>query len=101
MDAKFHSQQGGFYTTFYDGLTFATVHGAGHEVPAYQPEKALELLRLFLDGRAIFEMSSSSSSSSPNSDQLSSSQIFLFVIGALLVVVSVISALVSFKDFII
>eukprot|EP00041_Stephanoeca_diplocostata_P033361 m.1101152 g.1101152 ORF g.1101152 m.1101152 type:complete len:154 (+) comp24322_c0_seq13:3161-3622(+) len=29
-------------------LVFATVRGAGHEVPEYQPERALELIRRFL-----------------------------------------------------
>lgn len=31
-----------------------TVRYAGHEVPAYQPQPALELLRGFLDG-SIFD----------------------------------------------
>lgn len=31
-------------------LTFATVHGAGHEVPAYRPEEALVLFQKFLSG---------------------------------------------------
>jgi len=31
-------------------LAFATVHGAGHEVPAYKPDIALHLWRSFLNG---------------------------------------------------
>jgi carboxypeptidase C (cathepsin A) len=30
-------------------LTFATVHGAGHEVPTYKPEEAFVLFKAFLD----------------------------------------------------
>jgi len=29
-------------------FTFATVHGAGHEVPSYKPEQAFEMLKNFL-----------------------------------------------------
>ena len=32
-------------------LTFVTVHGAGHEVPAYRPMEALEMLRNYLHGQ--------------------------------------------------
>ena len=35
----------------YKGLTYATVKGAGHMVPADQPERALELFRVFLEGK--------------------------------------------------
>merc|ERR1712167_241163 len=39
------NQVGGYITHFGGaGLTFATVHGAGHEVPTYKGEAALELL---------------------------------------------------------
>ncbi|KAJ4970613.1 hypothetical protein NE237_003712 [Protea cynaroides] len=38
----------------YEGnLTFATVRGAGHEVPLYQPRRALELLQSFIEGTRI------------------------------------------------
>jgi hypothetical protein len=43
-------QQAGYLTQFSDSLSFATVHGAGHEVPAYQPEIAMELFSRYLDG---------------------------------------------------
>ncbi|KAL7206561.1 hypothetical protein ACSBR2_019304 [Camellia fascicularis] len=34
----------------YDGLTFTTVRGAGHQVPTFQPRKALALFKMFLAG---------------------------------------------------
>ncbi|GMH07358.1 hypothetical protein Nepgr_009198 [Nepenthes gracilis] len=44
-----NSQVGG-YVVGYEGLTFVTVRGAGHEVPSYQPERALALISSFLQG---------------------------------------------------
>lgn len=50
-------QTAGFVTTFHinadtnASLAFATVHGAGHEVPAYRPKEALALLKNFLAGK--------------------------------------------------
>lgn len=45
-----NSEVGG-YTMVYDrNLTFATVRGAGHEVPSYQPARALVLINSFLHG---------------------------------------------------
>ncbi|XP_042423484.1 serine carboxypeptidase II-3-like [Zingiber officinale] len=45
-----NSEVGG-YTVVYDhNLTFATVRGAGHEVPSYQPARALEMVKSFLQG---------------------------------------------------
>ena len=41
---------GGFLTTFEGSFSFATVHTAGHEVPAYQPAAALVVFASFLDG---------------------------------------------------
>ncbi|KAL1559579.1 Serine carboxypeptidase-like 40, variant 2 [Salvia divinorum] len=41
----------GGYTQVYKGnLTFATVRGAGHQVPSFQPARALSLIMHFLDG---------------------------------------------------
>ncbi|KAF4346886.1 hypothetical protein G4B88_014994 [Cannabis sativa] len=41
----------GGYTEVYKGeLTFSTVRGAGHQVPSYQPRRALSLIKHFLDG---------------------------------------------------
>jgi serine carboxypeptidase-like clade II len=44
--------QVGGYRLGYEGLTFATVRGAGHMVPYTQPSRALELFRWFLAGEA-------------------------------------------------
>eukprot|EP00904_Undaria_pinnatifida_P014235 jgi/Undpi1/9942/HiC_scaffold_28.g12396.m1 len=44
-------QVAGYQTRFNDvDLAFVTVHVAGHEVPAYQPARALKLLGSYLDG---------------------------------------------------
>ena len=57
IDSTYGKQQAGFLTTFTEGLSFATVHHAGHEVPAYQPERALQLFQNFLDGSFFFNVS--------------------------------------------
>ncbi|KAF3956590.1 hypothetical protein CMV_018292 [Castanea mollissima] len=41
----------GGYVIGYKGVTFATVRGAGHEVPSYQPERALTMISSFLTGK--------------------------------------------------
>ncbi|KAF7127262.1 hypothetical protein RHSIM_Rhsim11G0168200 [Rhododendron simsii] len=38
------------YEVVYNGLTFATVRGAGHQVPQFKPQRALGLLKKFLAG---------------------------------------------------
>ncbi|THF98221.1 hypothetical protein TEA_011952 [Camellia sinensis var. sinensis] len=44
----------GGYTEVYKGdLTFATVRGAGHQVPGYQPARALSLIVHFLAGTPL------------------------------------------------
>lgn len=44
----------GGYTQEYKGdLTFATVRGAGHEVPSFKPDRALTLITHFLAGTAL------------------------------------------------
>ncbi|KAK7291949.1 hypothetical protein RIF29_07520 [Crotalaria pallida] len=45
--------QVGGWTEVYDGLTFATVRGAGHEVPLFQPKRAYTLFRSFLAGKEL------------------------------------------------
>ncbi|XP_010549997.1 PREDICTED: serine carboxypeptidase-like 25 [Tarenaya hassleriana] len=42
--------QVGGWTEVYEGLTFATVRGAGHEVPLFKPRPALQLFKFFLRG---------------------------------------------------
>ncbi|XP_059649141.1 serine carboxypeptidase-like 40 [Cornus florida] len=50
----FLREEVGGYTQVYKGdLTFATVRGAGHQVPSYQPERALSLIMHFLAGRPL------------------------------------------------
>lgn len=45
---RVQGQTAGFCTRFDQNLTFCTVHGAGHEVPAYRPMEALALFTKFL-----------------------------------------------------
>jgi carboxypeptidase C (cathepsin A) len=50
---KVHNQTAGFVTKFHvwgGSFTFATVHGAGHEVPLYRPMEALQLFENYLTG---------------------------------------------------
>jgi carboxypeptidase C (cathepsin A) len=53
---KVEQQTAGFVTHFDLGettdatFTFATVHGAGHEVPAYRPMEALLMFKMYLRG---------------------------------------------------
>ncbi|GFP99877.1 serine carboxypeptidase 24 [Phtheirospermum japonicum] len=45
--------QVGGRTEVYEGLTFATVRGAGHEVPLFEPRRAFELFQTFLSGKNL------------------------------------------------
>ncbi|KAL3651660.1 hypothetical protein CASFOL_004662 [Castilleja foliolosa] len=45
-----NKEVGGYTQGYKGGLTFVTVRGAGHEVPTYQPERALALVQHFLKG---------------------------------------------------
>lgn len=48
---KLNGQTAGFLTRFKaTHLAFLTIHGAGHEVPAYQPEIAYDMWSKFLAG---------------------------------------------------
>ncbi|CAL9233719.1 unnamed protein product [Arabidopsis halleri] len=49
----YSGNQVGGRTEVYEGLTFVTVRGAGHEVPFFQPQSALILLRSFLAGKEL------------------------------------------------
>ncbi|KAJ9147525.1 hypothetical protein P3X46_029677 [Hevea brasiliensis] len=46
-------KQVGGWTEVYAGLTFATVRGAGHEVPLFKPRAALQLFKSFLKGKPL------------------------------------------------
>jgi serine carboxypeptidase-like clade 2 len=43
----------GGYSVIYKGLTFATVRGAGHEVPEFQPSRALTLFKYFVNEKDL------------------------------------------------
>eukprot|EP00253_Pinus_taeda_P028270 PITA_28270 len=43
----------GGYAVIYNGLTFATVRGAGHEVPEFQPSRVLTLFTYFVKEAAL------------------------------------------------
>ncbi|XP_020268604.1 serine carboxypeptidase II-2 [Asparagus officinalis] len=45
--------QVGGWTQVYEGLTFVTMRGAGHEVPLHRPKQALVLLKSFLAGSPL------------------------------------------------
>ncbi|TKY54690.1 Serine carboxypeptidase 24 [Spatholobus suberectus] len=49
----YSSGQVGGWTEVYNGLTFATVRGAGHEVPLFQPKRAYTLFKSFLAGKEL------------------------------------------------
>lgn len=49
----YSGNQVGGWTEVYDGLTFATVRGAGHEVPLFQPKRAYILFKSFLAGKEL------------------------------------------------
>ncbi|XP_022730597.1 serine carboxypeptidase II-3-like [Durio zibethinus] len=48
--AWYTNREVGGYVVEYEGLKLATVRGAGHLVPSYQPERALTLISSFLQG---------------------------------------------------
>ncbi|KAG7986503.1 hypothetical protein I3843_03G084600 [Carya illinoinensis] len=47
------NKQVGGWTEVYKGLTFATVRGAGHEVPLFKPRVALQLFKSFIRGKPL------------------------------------------------
>ncbi|KAK9699369.1 hypothetical protein RND81_08G169700 [Saponaria officinalis] len=47
------NKQVGGWTEVYEGLTFATVRGAGHEVPMFKPRAALQLFQSFLTNKPL------------------------------------------------
>ncbi|KAG2431440.1 hypothetical protein HXX76_009455 [Chlamydomonas incerta] len=46
-------QVGGYVVEYAQGLTFATVRGAGHMVPYVQPARAAKLAKFFLEGKEL------------------------------------------------
>ncbi|GMN61586.1 hypothetical protein TIFTF001_030676 [Ficus carica] len=51
-----HFEVGG-WTQEYEGLTLVSVRGAGHEVPLHRPKQALTLIRSFLSGSPLPDLS--------------------------------------------
>ncbi|KAK1434758.1 hypothetical protein QVD17_00508 [Tagetes erecta] len=51
--AWYDDGQVGGWTQTYEGLTFVTVRGAGHEVPLHKPKQALTLVKSFLAGTSM------------------------------------------------
>ncbi|KAM7508362.1 hypothetical protein LguiA_018815 [Lonicera macranthoides] len=51
--AWYDDGQVGGWTQEYEGLTFVTVRGAGHEVPLHKPKQALRLFKSFLSGTSM------------------------------------------------
>ena len=47
------SVQVGGWSEVYEGLTFASVRGAGHEVPLFQPRRAFRMFQSFLAGEPL------------------------------------------------
>lgn len=48
-----HDGEVGGWSQIYEGLTFVTVRGAGHEVPLHRPRQALVLFRHFLQNKPM------------------------------------------------
>jgi carboxypeptidase C (cathepsin A) len=48
-----HSSQVGGWSQVYTNLTFTTVRDSGHQVPLYQPGRALQLFKYFLKGQSL------------------------------------------------
>lgn len=51
--AWYEDGQVGGWTQEYEGLTFVTVRGAGHEVPKFRPKQASTLFKSFLSGSSM------------------------------------------------
>ncbi|KAK1295685.1 Serine carboxypeptidase-like 34 [Acorus calamus] len=49
----YHYNQVGGWTIYYEGLTFVTVRGSGHQVPTYAPKRSLQLLINFLANKKL------------------------------------------------
>ncbi|KAL7606256.1 hypothetical protein Lser_V15G18896 [Lactuca serriola] len=47
----YYNKEVGGYVVGYKGVVLTTVRGAGHTVPSYQPERALQMISSFLEGK--------------------------------------------------
>jgi len=96
-DSIYGNQQAGFLTQFNNLFSFATVHHAGHEVPAYQPQRAFELFKRYLDGSFFFNLTTITTNTNSGIEETAISpktepNLFLFV-GVTLSVVGLIVCL--------
>ncbi|XP_044490106.1 serine carboxypeptidase-like 34 [Mangifera indica] len=48
-----NNKQVGGWTVEYDGLTFVTIRGAGHQVPTFAPRQSLQLVQHFLANKKL------------------------------------------------
>lgn len=55
----YHNQKVGGWTQIYEGLTYVTVRGAGHEVPLSRPRLALRLFQQFLRNQPMPQITES------------------------------------------
>lgn len=52
--AWYHEKQvAGWVVEYEEGLTLATVRGAGHQVPVFAPDRSLSLFAHFLNGQSL------------------------------------------------
>ncbi|WOL07245.1 serine carboxypeptidase-like 34 [Canna indica] len=49
----YHHKQVGGWTIIYEGLTFVTVRGAGHQVPTFAPSQSLQMVEHFLANKKL------------------------------------------------
>ncbi|XP_010274881.1 PREDICTED: serine carboxypeptidase-like 34 [Nelumbo nucifera] len=49
----YNNNQVGGWTIIYDGLTFVTLRGAGHQVPTFVPKRSLQLIKHFLTNKKL------------------------------------------------
>lgn len=69
-----NGQTAGYLTIFDGSFTFATVHTAGHEVPAYQPIRAYTLLQSFLENDLFYSVPSWEEPSLDEDEEMESMQ---------------------------
>ena len=86
-DSVYGTQQGGYLTQFNGMLSFATVHHAGHEVPAYQPESSLRMFQMYLDGSIFYTTESLSVSDTTSSSKGVFPDVLSAVVGIILIIV--------------
>ncbi|KAJ6353523.1 hypothetical protein OIU76_002523 [Salix suchowensis] len=49
----YHGKQVAGWTIVYDGLTFVTIRGAGHQVPTFKPRQSLSFIKRFLENKKL------------------------------------------------